>query len=68
MSDDKTKVGKADRIRINVNESYELYGWSKKYGITPDALRAVVAKVGVMVKDVEAELEAHANAYEKRKA
>jgi len=32
MADDKTKTGKADRDRINVNEDYELRDWSKKFG------------------------------------
>lgn len=57
MADDKTKAGKADRDRINVNEPYELRDWSKKFAVTPDQLRAAVNKVGIMAKDVEAELK-----------
>lgn len=37
MSDDKTKSGGTDRTRINVNESYELRDWSKKFNVTPGA-------------------------------
>jgi hypothetical protein len=52
MADDKTKAGKPDRDRINVNEDYELRDWSKKFGVSPDALKAAVQKVGPMAKDV----------------
>lgn len=57
MADDPTKKGPADRERINVHEPYEVEYWSKKFGCTPDQLRAAVRKVGVMAKDVEAELK-----------
>jgi hypothetical protein len=46
MSDDKTKTGGQDRARINVNEDYELRDWSKKFGVTREALKAAVKKVG----------------------
>ncbi len=52
MADDKTKVGTADRDRINVNESYELRDWCKKFGVSEGELRAAVRKVGPMSKDV----------------
>jgi Protein of unknown function (DUF3606) len=53
MGDDKSKTGKADRDRINVNESYELRDWSQKFGCTHDELKKAVQKVGPMAKDVE---------------
>jgi len=56
MSDDKTKTGGPDRDRINVNESYEVQYWTKKFGCTPEELRKAVTKVGPMAKDVEKEL------------
>ena len=46
MADDKTKVGRTDRDRINVNEPYELRYWSKKFGVTPVRLKLAVARVG----------------------
>ncbi|MES2632960.1 MAG: DUF3606 domain-containing protein [Pseudomonadota bacterium] len=58
MSDDKTKTSQADRIRINVNEAYELRDWSKKFGVTEEQLIAAVKKVGPMAADVERELKA----------
>ncbi len=57
MADDKTNRGPADRERINVNEDYELRYWSGKFGCSHDELKAAVKKVGVMAKDVEAELK-----------
>jgi len=57
MSDDRNKTGKADRIRINVNQEHELRDWSAKFHVTPDELRAAVERVGVMAKDVERELQ-----------
>lgn len=56
MADDKTKTGKPDRTRVNVNEPYELTYWRKKFAVTPDRLKQAVKKVGPMVKDVEREL------------
>lgn len=57
MSDDKNKPGNQDRLRINVNEEYELRDWSRKYNVTPDRLKEAVKKVGVMAADVEKELK-----------
>ncbi|NYE22857.1 DUF3606 domain-containing protein [Pigmentiphaga litoralis] len=57
MSDDKSAVGQADRLRINVHEDYELHDWSKKFGVTPDELRAAVSAVGPMAADVEKHLK-----------
>ncbi|WP_006575424.1 DUF3606 domain-containing protein [Cupriavidus sp. HPC(L)] len=53
MSDDLQKRGPADRSRINVNEQWELHYWSARFGVTPQALKNAVAKVGVMVTDVQ---------------
>ena len=46
MSDNKSKVGKQDRNRINVNEDYELQDWSKKFGVSREELKKAVQKVG----------------------
>jgi hypothetical protein len=56
MSDDKTSRGPADASRINMHEDYELRYWSQKFGVTSEQLRAAVKAVGVMAKDVEAQL------------
>lgn len=57
MADDKSKTGPADSTRVNVHEDYELQYWSQKFGVTAEQLKAAVKKVGVMAKDVEAELK-----------
>jgi Protein of unknown function (DUF3606) len=57
MADDKTKRDAADRERVNVHEDYELRYWSEKFDCTHEKLKAVVKRVGVMVKDVESEVK-----------
>jgi len=54
MADDKTKIGKPDRDRINVDEDYELRAWAEKFGVTPERLRNAVKTSGPMVKDIAA--------------
>jgi hypothetical protein len=53
MADDKSKPGGQDRTRINVNEDYELRDWSKKFGVTPEQLKAAVQAVGTGAEAVE---------------
>lgn len=57
MSDDKTKTGGQDRARINLNEDYEVRDWSRKFGCTPDELKAAVKAVGNEASAVEAQLK-----------
>jgi len=57
MSDDKSKTGGQDRKRISVNEDYEVRDWSKKFGVTPEELKAAVKAVGSDAADVEAHLK-----------
>jgi len=56
MSDDTSKTGGQDRKLISLSEDYEVRDWAEKYGVTEDALRAAVAKVGNRAEDVEREL------------
>ena len=57
MSDNKQKVGKPDRDRINVNEDYEMQDWATRFNVSKDKIKDAVKKVGPMVKDVERELK-----------
>ena len=41
-TDDKTKAHGQDLERINVNQDYEPRDWSKKLGVTPEELKALV--------------------------
>jgi hypothetical protein len=56
MADDRTKTGKPDRDRINVNEDYELRDWARKFGVTPQQIKDAVKAVGPMVADVRRHL------------
>jgi Protein of unknown function (DUF3606) len=56
MSDDQRKAGTPDRDRINVNEDYELRGWSKKLGVTPEQLKKAVQSVGTSADAVREHL------------
>lgn len=56
MSDDRSKVGAADRQRINPNENYEVRYWAKKFNVSEDRLREAAKKAGPMVDDVRREL------------
>jgi hypothetical protein len=53
MADDKTKTGGQDRLRINLNEYYEVQDWSKKFNVSENELRDAVKKVGNKAADVE---------------
>lgn len=57
MSDDKSKSGGQDRARISLSEDYEVRDWAKKFGVTPEELKAAVAAVGNQAADVEAHLK-----------
>ena len=61
MSDDKTKANGQDRKRIDVSQAYELRDWSKKFGVSPDELKAAVRAVGDRADDVEKFLKRERN-------
>lgn len=44
----------ADRLRINVNDEWELKWWSKGIGVTPEELRAAVKMFGAESTDIRA--------------
>ena len=60
MADDKGKSGGQDRTRIDVNQDYELRDWSRKFGVTPDELKAAVRTVGTSADAVEQHLKGRA--------
>lgn len=57
MADDLKSRGPADRLRVNVNEHWELVYWSHKLGCTEAQLCEAVKAVGVMVDEIEAYLK-----------
>jgi len=58
MSDDRSKKGPADRARVNIHEPYEVRYWCEKFDCSKARLELAVKTVGVMAKDVEANLRA----------
>jgi len=56
MPDNKSKVGKHGRERININEYYELRDWSKKFGVSREELKKAVQKVGTSAEAVRKQL------------
>jgi Protein of unknown function (DUF3606) len=58
MIDKPSKRGPQDRSRINTSEDYEVRYWSRKFGVSPETLKAAVRKVGDSAKAVEMELKA----------
>jgi hypothetical protein len=56
MADDRTKTGQADRLRINMNEDYEVRYWTQKWNVSREDLAAAVRTAGVMVKNVAKQL------------
>jgi hypothetical protein len=56
MPDNLQNTGKADDIRININQAHEVQYWTKKWNVTEKQLTDAVNKVGPMVKDVAKEL------------
>lgn len=59
MSDDKTKTGKADDIRINTLQNWELAYWTRKFTamlkrkVSRKDIRAAVKAVGPMAGKVQ---------------
>lgn len=56
MSDDKNKTGAQDRARISLSDDYEVRDWAEKFGVSRQALRDAVARVGNLAEDVQREL------------
>jgi hypothetical protein len=52
MADDRTLTGQADRLRINMNEVYEVRYWTQRWNVSREELVDAVRSAGVMVKDV----------------
>ena len=56
MADDPQDAGRLDDSWINISQEYEVRYWCEKLGVTADQLKAAVAQVGTLVKDVRAHL------------
>ena len=56
MADDRTITGHSDRLRINMDEDYEVRYWTQKWNVSREALAAAVSAAGVMAKGVAQQL------------
>lgn len=56
MTDDKSKRGKQDRVKVAGGESYEIAYVAKKFHVTEAEVKDVQKKVGPSRARVEAEL------------
>jgi uncharacterized protein DUF3606 len=56
MADDLKNRGAQYRARVNIHEDHEVRYWTQKWGVTPEALKAAVGKVGVSADAVAREL------------
>ncbi len=56
MGDDLSRRQPEDPNKINVNQSWEVDYWCKKFGVSEATLRAAVRAVGPMVADVKRHL------------
>lgn len=45
-----------ERAQVDISKPAEVVGWSNKWRVTPERLKAAVAKVGTSAVDVEQEL------------
>jgi hypothetical protein len=57
MADNKTRKGRQDRERINLNQDYEVRYRTRKLGVSEEKLRKAVKATGVSAKAVERELK-----------
>jgi hypothetical protein len=55
--DDKSKVERVNRERINPAEAYEMEYWSKKFGVTYEQLKSAIRAVGNSIAAIEKRLE-----------
>ncbi|WP_419487357.1 DUF3606 domain-containing protein [Chryseobacterium bernardetii] len=53
MSDDLSKRRPQDATKVNVNETWELEYWSKKFGVTKEKLKEAVKVVGTSAAAVQ---------------
>lgn len=57
MSDHTHPRGGTDRLRINLNEDFEVAHWTRKFGISREVLKDAIDEVGDHVHDVDEYLQ-----------
>ena len=56
MTSKNTAVAPKGGDRIDRKDDFEVAGWAKRLGVTPQELKRAMKKVGPMVADVKKEL------------
>ena len=57
MTHDTPRTGGLDRQRISLAQDQDVRDWVGKFGVTENALRRAVERVGDRAQDVQRELE-----------
>jgi predicted metal-binding transcription factor (methanogenesis marker protein 9) len=57
MSDDLSKKGNADRIRVAKGEEHEVKYLANKFGVSKEEVEKAIDRAGPMRENVEAELK-----------
>lgn len=57
MSDDRSKKGNPDRLRVAKNEEYEVKYLQQKFGVSREQVEQAIDQAGPMRENVEAELK-----------
>lgn len=57
MADSKKKRGKADRALVSASQRHEVYYVARKFGVSAEAVRAVIKRVGNSRTKIYAALE-----------
>ena len=52
MAEDGTNRPASEGERIDVDDLQELHTWSRALGVTPNELKALVARVGPLAREV----------------
>ena len=55
--DDSSMRGRHDRSRINTEQDYEVRYWTRELGVSEDALREAVSRVGSSADRVREHLQ-----------
>ena len=56
MADKNSRAAPADGDRIDRKDDFEVAGWAKRLGVTPQELKRAMKKVGPLVADVKKDL------------
>jgi hypothetical protein len=53
MSDNLKRKGPEDPNKINVNQSWELEYWAKKFNVSEERIKTAVSEIGIELENVK---------------